>query len=73
MKRHNLQIETANQIGQPLSVISVLTGTYRAVSILTLLKARLQYLLSPVDLAVSIRVAVPCKMISKVESIIASA
>ncbi len=50
---------------KPLSVTSLLAGTYRAVLILTLLKARLQYLLSPVDLAVSIGVAVPSKMISK--------
>ena len=42
MKSHSINNRNGHQIWQPLSVISVLAGTYRAVSILTLLKARLQ-------------------------------
>ncbi len=44
MKGVILQIETGNQIGLPLSVISVLTVAYRADSILTLLAPVYQYL-----------------------------
>ena len=68
----NLTNRNAQPEGRALSVTGF-DGPYRVDSILTYLASRLQPCCLSVDLAVSIRVAVPCKMISKVDSIIVSA
>ena len=72
MKSYNLTNRNAPTEVSALSVTGF-SGPYRVDSILTYLHSRLQPCYLSVDLAVSIRVAVPCKMISKVDSIIVSA
>ena len=64
MKSYNLTNRNAPTEVSALSVTGF-DGPYRVDSILTYLHSRLQPCYLSVDLAVSIRVAVPCKMISE--------